>query len=285
MADRKNRHHPCPNARAILFEETAGKRSMELETNLLSPFGVEIAGLSLKDGTADAEYLRTQVERHGVAVVRDQFIDDTTFVALLKELGPMTFTQGETPVDHAPMLNVVSNVGRTTTPRSVFHSDTSYAPAPPSFTALRPVTLPREGGATLFSDQCGAYDRLPPVEAEALRHVRVKHRVTGLEGRDESVWHPLLRRHPGTGRIALFLSTPERCVAMEGAEPGAPDIATLYDRATAPDVVYRHDWRPGDILIWDNRCTMHRADHADVAGDRVLHRGMVTGEVPIPAFP
>lgn len=258
---------------------------MGIEARPLSPFGVEIVGLSLKDGTADAEHLRTQVERHGVAVVRDQFIDDTTFVVLLEELGPMTFTNGETPVAHAPMLNVVSNVGRTTPPRSVFHSDTSYAPAPPSFTALRPVCLPRTGGATLFSDQCGAFDRLSPAETEALRHARVRHRVTGLDGRDDAIWHPLLRRHPGTGRVALFLSTPERCVAMDGAGPGAPDLGTLYARSTAPEFVYRHDWRAGDILIWDNRSTMHRADHADVAGDRVLHRGMVAGEIPIPAFP
>jgi taurine dioxygenase len=85
--------------------------------------------------------------------------------------------------------------------------------------------------------------------------------------------------------LRFFLSTPERCVVMEGAGQGAPDIATLYDRSTTPEVVYRHKWRHGDILIWDNRCTMHRADHGGVHGDRVLHRGMVIGEAPIPAFP
>lgn len=251
----------------------------------LTPFGIEVVGPVATRDRWPIVKLRSLIERHGVAVLRDQDVDDEGFLALLEGFGPMTFTEGETPVAEAPMLNVVSNVGRTTPPRSVFHSDTSYAPAPPSFTALRPVTLPQAGGKTLFTDQCGAYERLSPAEAEALRHARVQHRVTGLDGRDESIWHPLLRRHPGTGRIALFLSTPERCVAMEDAGPGAPDLADLYARSTAPEVIYRHTWRPGDILIWDNRSTMHRADHSDVDGDRVLHRGMVAGETPIPAFP
>lgn len=255
-----------------------------MQITQLKPFGIEVRGLVLTTPTETAGRLRPHLERNGLAVLREQNIDDGVFVAFLEAFGPMVFTDGETSVEHAPMLNVVSNVGRTKPPRSVFHSDTTYVPQPPSFTALRPVLLPEGGGATLVIDQTALYDRLSPQEAAALRHARVKHRVTGLDGRDDEIWHPLLRRHPGTGRIAVFLSTPERCVEMAGAEPSAPDIETLYARSTAPDCVYTHVWEPGDILIWDNRSTMHKADHTGVMGDRVLHRGMVAGEAPIPAF-
>lgn len=254
-----------------------------MQTTALDPFGIAVHDLDLREPEAAAQALRPLLDQHGVAVLRDQPVDDAGFVALLEAFGPMTFTAGETPAEGAPMLNVVSNVGRKTPPRSVFHSDTTYVATPPSYTALRPVTLPRAGGATLVCDQCAAFDRLTLAQADALRTARVKHRVTGLEGREEEIWHPLLRRIPGSARVALFLSTPERCIEMEGAGDAAPDIETLYAHSIAGPV-YRHEWRPGDILIWDNRSTMHRADHSGVSGDRVMHRGMVSGEAPLPAF-
>lgn len=254
-------------------------------TKFLDPFGVEVHELSLVNAKQAADTLRPILEHSGFAVLRNQQIDDAQFVAFLEALGPMVFTDGEKPVENAPMLNVVSNVGRKTPPRSVFHTDTSYVPQPPSFTALRPVTLPELGGATLVSDQCAVYESLSSEEVEALQHARVKHRVTGIDGRDDFIWHPLLRRQPGTDRVSVFLSTPERCVEMEGAGTGAPDLETLYQRSTDAEFVYAHRWQPGDILIWDNRTTMHRADHSGVVGDRVMHRGMVAGEAPVPAFP
>lgn len=119
----------------------------------LEPFGIDVWGADLTEPGAAAKSLRPHLERHGVAVLRDQEIDDAAFVAFLEALGPLVFTEGETPVENAPMLNVVSNVGRTTPPRSVFHSDTTYVAKPPSFTALRPVLLPERGGATLICDQ------------------------------------------------------------------------------------------------------------------------------------
>ena len=88
-----------------------------------------------------------------------------------------------------------------------------------------------------------------------------------------------------TGEVALFLSTPERCTALSGVDDvtSARAIAALYRHSIRPANLYRHDWRAGDVVLWDGRVTMHRADHDGVAGDRVLHRGMVLGEIPIPA--
>jgi taurine dioxygenase len=202
----------------------------------------------------------------------------------LRALGELTFTAGETPVAGAPDLNLISNVGRSTPPRSVFHTDTSYVARPPAFTALRAVRLPRAGGTTLFSDQVRAAATLPARIRAALSGRTVRHGLaaTGAEG---SQRHPLFRRHPVTSEVALFLSTPERCTELSGVDRATSEraIDALYRHSIRPTRLYRHTWRAGDIVIWDDRLTMHRADHTDVDGDRVLHRGLVLGEVPIPA--
>lgn len=251
----------------------------------LAPFGAEVTGIDCADPLIDHTALAQLIATARVAVFRDQRCDDEQFVRFLSGFGPLVFTAGETPVAHAPMLNIVSNVGRDKPPVSQFHTDSSYFSEPPSFTGLRPVTLPEQGGATLFCDQINTATALPPRWAACLNGRKVLHRCSGLAGIDDEQWHPLFRRHPLTGETALYLSTPARCVAVDGFEPamGARIVALLYRRSFAAANVYRHNWRAGDILIWDNRVTMHRADHGAVSGPRTLHRGMVAGEVPLPA--
>lgn len=276
-----------------------------MEFRKLSPFGVEISGWRLDQASADEAHLLIEtISRHRIAVFADQVCDDVGLVRFLNTLGELTFTQGETPVDGSPDLNLVSNIGRSTPPRSVFHTDTSYVDRPPSFTALRPVVLPQASGATVFSDQVEAARRLPPIASQYLRGRTVRHRTTGLDGRDESVQvlagtslarrtrrarvrllHPILRRHPVTGETALYMSTPERCSGLSGVDGPTSEriVSVLYRHSIKPSRLYRHLWRPGDVIVWDNRVSMHRADHLGVHGDRVLHRGMVLGEVPIAA--
>lgn len=233
--------------------------------------------------TAIAADLRRQLAKHGVLVLRRFDIDDGGFVDVLRRLGRMTFTKGETPVDGHPELNLISNSGRTRPPRSTFHTDTSYVSDPPAYTALRAVTLPDRGGATLFSNQYRAFDQLPETLRRQTADRRVRHVVTGiapgvLDDTDQQ-WaeHPLQLPHPRSGRTALYLTTPRRCAAVSGLNDaeGASLIAALYEHSTAPGNVYRHEWQAGDVVVWDNRCVMHRADHDGVVGDRVLHRGVV----------
>ena len=251
----------------------------------LGPFGAEITGLDCAADTIDHVALARLIARHRVVVVRNQHGGDQAFVRFLSGFGPLVFTEGEVPVGGAPMLNVVTNVGRTAPPVSRFHSDSSYFARPPSFTALRPVHVPAHGGTTLFSDQARAAGDLPEQWLACLAGRKVLHRCTGLDGIDDQSWHPLLRQHPLTGETALYLSTPARCIAVEGMPPETARriIEILYCRSQVASRLYRHIWRPGDLLIWDNRVTMHRADHDGVVGSRVLHRGMVAGEVPIAA--
>jgi taurine dioxygenase len=248
---------------------------------LLSPFGIEVSQIKIVDLDDQAiNHLKQLLAHHGFVVLRQQSVDDTDFVGFLNRLGPVTFTVGETPVSHQPLLNIVSNVGRTRSPRSVFHTDTSYISQPPAFTALRAVTIPDVGGETLFSDQYRAYETLPASVKARLAAATVLHRVSGLtlaEGEESQSWHPLFRRHPISNRLALFLSTPERCQAIAGINAAEAQriLRLLYRHSIRHHRLYRHQWQPNDIVIWDNRCTMHRADHAKVEGDRVLHRGLV----------
>jgi len=249
----------------------------------IAGFGAVVAGVDLGRTADDAARWRAALALHGVLVFPGQTIDDAGFVRFLTRLGPMVFTPGETPLPDYPMLNAVSNVGRATPPRSVFHTDSSYLGQPPAYTALRAVTVPRSGGATLFSDQYAAADGLPPRCRATLVGRTARHRVTGLAGQDAECRQPLLRRHPVSGRSALYLTTPERCADIDGltAAASARVIDLLYRRSIRPGALYRHDWRAGDVVVWDDRCTMHRADHLGTVGDRVLHRGMVGGETPI----
>lgn len=251
----------------------------------LAPFGAEVIGVDCGSGRLDHAAMAHQIAAARVVVFRDQRCGDEGFAEFLSGFGPLVFTTGEIPVAGAPLLNVVTNAGRSTPPISWFHTDSSYFSVPPSFTALRPVTLPGQGGATLFTDQVAAATMLPRRWMDCLGGRSVLHCCTGLAGIDDEHWHPLFRRHPLTGETSLYLSTPARCVALNGMDQPLAQrmIAVLYRRSQIRCGLYRHVWRPGDMLIWDNRVTMHRADHGDVQGPRTLHRGMVAGEPPLPA--
>jgi taurine dioxygenase len=254
-----------------------------VHTTALSTIGLEVTGLDLTAVSDEqVEDLRVLLAEHGVIVVPGQHgLDDDGFAAFLRRFGDLTFTVGETPVPGRDDLDVVSNIGRTTPPRSVFHVDTSYVAKPPAYTALRAVQLPSRGGETLFTDQYRAYETLPADIRSHLAGRTITHVVSGLRpedaGSETSAEDPVFRRHPVSGRTSLYLSTPERCVAMSGMDRGASrtTIGYLYEHSTAEDNTFRHAWSPGDVVVWDNGCVLHRADHGDVAGDRVMHRGTV----------
>ncbi|MGB6180642.1 MAG: TauD/TfdA family dioxygenase [Rhodococcus sp. (in: high G+C Gram-positive bacteria)] len=253
-----------------------------MRTSVLHPVGALVEDVPVDalgpDGIDD---IRVLAAEHGVVVFRGQRLDDTQFADFLRGLGDIVFTDGETPVDGHPDLNVITNVGRTTTPRSTFHVDTSYVSHPPSYTALRAVTVPETGGQTIFSNQYRAWETLPENVRGDLAHRTLTHVVTGLELPDDaesSAVHPLVTTHPLSHRQSLYMSTPARCASISGmsASSTAETVQYLYAHSTAEDNVYRHTWRAGDVVLWDNRCVMHRADHSGVVGDRVMHRGMAT---------
>ena len=162
--------------------------------------------------------LRSVLAEHGVAVLPGQAIGNEEFLAFLRSFGDPVFTTGETPVDGWPDLNVISNVGRTTPPKSTFHVDTTYVANPPAYTALRAVDVPRRGGRTLFSNQYRAYETLPADVRRAAASMTVTHTVTGLPGIEGSAQHPLVHEHPVSGRTSLYLSALSR-------NPSASELA------------------------------------------------------------
>lgn len=89
----------------------------------------------------------------------------------------------------------------------------------------------------------------------------------------------MFRTHPRSGRTSLYLSTPKRCAAISAMPSAEAEtiIRFLHEHSTIEANTFRHAWAPGDVVMWDNGCVLHRADHADVVGDRVMHRGMVAG--------
>lgn len=248
----------------------------------LQPLGLEVEGVDLRTmADDDVPGLRSRLADHGVLVWRDQQVDDDNFLHFLRSFGDLLFTAGETPVDGFPDLNVITNVGRMTPPRSVFHVDTSYVTEPPAYTALRTVHVPDRGGETLFTNQYRAYDTLPADRRKRLAGRTITHRVSGVSAQDAGdqtqAEHPVFRVHPISGRTSLYLSTPERCVAVSGMDPAQSQavVQELFEHSTASHNVLRHRWRPGDVVMWDNGCVLHKADHSGVHGDRVMHRGMV----------
>ncbi len=247
----------------------------------LTPIGATVTGLRVDAiGERQVDELRVLLAEHGVIVLPGQDVDDEGFLCFLRSFGETAFTAGETPVPGCSDLNLISNVGRTTTPRSTFHTDTSYVRHPPAYTALRAVTVPVYGGQTLFTNQYAAYETLPAKIRSWLDGRTITHVVTGLDsdaGQETSAVHPIFTVHPLSGRTALYLSTPQRCAAVSGMPPrlAKDTISFLFDHSTREHNVRRHSWATGDVVMWDNRCVLHRADHDGVIGDRVMHRGMV----------
>ncbi len=254
-----------------------------MQHEVLDPVGVKVTDLLIEEaGPEIAAQLRALLARYGVVVLPGQDIDDVAFLNFLQQFGALTFSKGETAVEGFPDLNVISNVGRATPPRSTFHVDTSYVRRPPAYTALRAVRIPAQGGETLFTNQYRAFDTLAPDLRAELEGRTIRHVVTGVDLEDDdekSADHPVFRRHPISGRTALYLSTPQRCVAISGMDDAAAKdmVGYLFEHSTSENNTYRHPWSAGDVVMWDNGCVLHRADHSDVVGDRVMHRGMVAG--------
>jgi taurine dioxygenase len=253
-----------------------------MHSETLTPIGALVTGVVVEALTPrQVSWMRRVLGEYGVAILRNQSTSDDALLRFLRSFGDIEFTKGETPVNTHPDLNVISNVGRSRAPRSTFHVDTSYVRTPPAYTALRAVQVPDQGGETLFTNQYRAHDTLPEAVRRDLAGRTIAHVATGvtLSEQDEScAMHPALRRHPHTGRTSLYLSTPQRCTSISGlpSQQSVDMLAYLYEHSTGKANVLRHRWAPGDVVIWDNRVVMHRADHSGVVGDRVMHRGMAS---------
>ena len=173
-----------------------------------------------------------------------------------------------------------------------WHTDSSYKTLPSIGSLLHGIEISRTGGITQFINMYMVYDELPEplrrqVEGRKARHdFAMLSRLTGApapSGAERAavptVWHPMVRRHPESGRETVYVS-PSYTVRFDGwtEEESRPLLQYLFDHSERPQFVYRHNWRVFDLVMWDNRCTMHRRDPFDPNSRRIMHRTQIKGE-------
>ncbi|MFT4043252.1 MAG: TauD/TfdA family dioxygenase [Gordonia sp. (in: high G+C Gram-positive bacteria)] len=265
-------------------------------------FGAEIRGVDVVTASDDQiRAIRRALVDYKVIVLRDQDLDDAAHIEFGRRIGDLTtghpvWNSGDVP-DEVYALDS-ANDGYA----DVWHTDVTFMARPPLGSILRPLVLPRNGGDTSWADAELAYASLSaPVRrlVDGLRAVHDGNRAFGYyleqqRGGRGNVWdgkevtrlvpvsHPVVRVHPETGRKALFVN-PGFTSHIEGVSEaesrGILDL--LYAHITKPEHIVRHRWRLGDLLLWDNRNTLHYANRDYGDAHRVMHRITLRGDQPV----
>jgi taurine dioxygenase len=280
--------------------------AVQVRTRPLKPgFGAEILDVDLR--AADAATLKQVVDtfhRHGAILLRDQVLDPgqlTDFIARFGE--PEDHTLKEFTVPGFPKVYRLSNKVVDGKPIGAhndgvgWHTDYSYKPEPVMATMLYAVEVPPVGSDTLLADCVAAWNALPAArQAEyqgRILHHSYQHfmrtREYGarelsdeLKAANPDVYHPLVRTHPADGRKALWPSTGTVIEVMGmPEEEGLAMVQEAVDWVIQDRFVHAHKWRVGDLLMWDNRCTLHTGTlYDDTKYDRLMHRLWVRGDRP-----
>ncbi len=283
------------------------------------PIGVEverIAGacgaivhgfdLSSPQTPESAEQLRGLLDEHLVVFLPDQRLDLDQLERVTDELGGRDLTPFVAPVRERPyVIKVVKEPGDELNFANAWHTDLSYLPAPPAYTVLHAWDVPAFGGDTMWANQYLAYESLPRELRERLLGLRATHSAGmayGTGGYLEQVagkssmqilpsdeayhvhTHPMVVRHPRTGRAALFVN-PVYTTGIEGMEAAeaAPLLQRLYQHSVHPNLTCRVRWTPGMLTIWDNRSTQHFAINDYGGQRREMYRTSVRGSAPVAA--
>lgn len=264
--------------------------------------GVDIAALNNETfGVIRAAFLEYQL-----LVFRDQSLDPAAQIAFSKRFGPIE-TRPDRPftLDGAPEVTVLSNRRVKGEPVGVisagdfWHSDLSFVEVPCRATFLHALEVAEEGGDTEWSNMYSAYDALPEKTRSRIErlkgihvfdrrrnpriqvHVQFSERADAVYGLPiPDATHPIARRHPETGRLALYIS-PRFVVGIAGMEDAEaqPLLDELFEHQIRPEFRYRHTWRKGDLLMWDNPSLIHIGRGGiKPPGIRHMHRTMVLGE-------
>ena len=274
-------------------------------TPLTEAVGARIDSVDLSRPLApDAvEAIRAALFEYVALVIRGQDLSVAQQLALTEHFGtavphPLSARPGLDPdglcivFENRPGLRGARN--------DFWHSDISCAPRPPAVSILHAVTVPAGRGDTMFCNMYSAWERLSPGLQAMLAPLTAVHDGEAIRSRNRQAdtdsppelhmpppsTHPVVRRHPETGRAAMYTNTffTSNFTGMTERE-SRPLLELIEQIATEPDNVYRHRWQPGDVVMWDNRCAMHYA-HYDYGCDepRRMHRTTVGGERPVAAF-
>jgi taurine dioxygenase len=269
--------------------------------------GAEIRGVDLAQPLGDNAFAAIEhaYNKHGVIFFRDQRITPEQQVAFTRRFGAIEFNIfGERwSVPGSPEIVVLSNVTDDGKPIGVrragenWHSDMCYTARPPRGTMLYAHEIPTLYGLPLgdteFASAAAAWDALPAALQTFLDGKRAVFDFRGRKRaltptreeieRNPPVTHPIVRRHPHTGRKCLYVMRDD-CTGIEGlgAEEAEPLICALADHIVKPAFIYRHQWRAGDLLLWDNCTVQHRAiQDYDLPQRRLMHRTTMGGAAPV----
>ena len=267
--------------------------------------GATIRGIDLaKIGEQDFADIHRAWLDHQVLLFRGQSLDDEQLIAFSRRFGELDWAPiqetGRRFVDGLPELYVVSNVIENGEPigslgagEAVWHTDMSYLPDPPKASMLYALEVPLKGGNTGFVSMYATYEALPAALQRRIQGMSLKHDGTynsggyvrqGVEAVDDPLTspgavHPIAWRHPESGRTALYLGRRRNAyiTALSLAESEAL-LDELWSYADRDEFTSYHEWKVGDLVLWDNRCTMHRRDPFDSNARRIMHRTQVKGE-------
>jgi taurine dioxygenase len=273
-------------------------------TPLASALGAEVAGVDLRNIDDESfERLREAWHRHLVLRFRGQELDVQGLLRFSRRFGeldpPGPNPYGAPFLAEHPEINVISNVveggrpiGNLGDGEASWHCDMTYVEAPPSAALWQALEIPPEGGDTYWANMYLAYETLPADLREAIAGRVAVHDASmnsaGLlrkgmrpvtDPREApGARHPLVVVHPETRRLALFLGRRRNSyvVGLE-LERSEALLDRLWAHATQPDLLFRQVWKKGDLVLWDNRCTLHRRDAFDPASRRVMHRTQIRG--------
>jgi alpha-ketoglutarate-dependent 2,4-dichlorophenoxyacetate dioxygenase len=276
-------------------------------SRLATGFAARIDGVDIRQPIDEVTWaeIRGAFDEHSVLVFRGQPLDDEAQIAFSRRFGALEVTRSMNPAAGTPFARQ-SNLDIETgdvipaedrrmiyqLANMLWHSDSSFKAVPSLCSLLSARIIPPEGGATEFASARCAYPSLPEP---------LKQRVEGLVAVHDFAWsrdqvrpgfftdreraeyppvrHPLVRTNPVNGRKSLFLGAHASHIEGMPVEEGRKLLTTLLDHVTQPQFCYRHEWTEGDLVIWDNRCVLHRATPYDTTRyKRLMQRTTVSGD-------
>ena len=266
----------------------------------LSPaLGAQIHGIDAAAiDDAGFERVRAAWLEHLVLLFRNQRLDDRALVDFTSRFGELEEAPlfgGRRYVEEHPEVMIISNVavdgreiGSLGNAEAFWHTDLNFVEEPPAASCLFAHEVPPTGGDTGFANMYAAFEALPQDVAARIAGRRIRHDArfnsAGYlrEVRVPDTLHPIVRRHPETLRNALYLGRRAHA-RIEDMAVDESDVLldTLWAHATSDAFTWHHQWRAGDLLIWDNRCTLHRRDSFDASQRRVMHRTQTRGSRPV----
>ena len=281
-------------------------------TPLTASFAARIDGVDIARPIDDATWatVRAALDEHSVLVFRRHPVDDEQQVAFSRRFGALEVTRSMNPAAGTPFARQ-SNLDIKTgdvipaedrrmvyqLANMLWHSDSSFKPVPSLCSLLSARIIPPEGGATEFASARAAYPSLPDALKRRVEDLVVVHDFAWSRDRvrpgfftDQEraayppVRHPLVRTNPVNGRRSLFLGAHASHIEGLPIDEGRALLTTLLDHVTQPQFCYRHVWTEGDLVIWDNRCVLHRATPYDTTRyKRLMQRTTVSGDPADPA--